>query len=105
MDLAREIGVTIPVLESTTSLLTAVGRRAAVIRHGVLLVRFAGMERHAFVMSCAFHEARPLEVPPLPGLDAIRPQRGRPLRWTFDGNPTDETPEGRLIIEVAPLRS
>jgi hypothetical protein len=72
MDLAREIGVTIPVLESTTSLLTAVGRRAAVIRHGVLLVRFAGMERHAFVMSCAFHEARPLEVPPLPGLDAIR---------------------------------
>jgi hypothetical protein len=44
---------TVPAHQTTTDMMTALGRRSAVIRPGELLVRFIGIEAHAIVVSCA----------------------------------------------------
>jgi hypothetical protein len=100
MATARDFNLKVPGRFQSFSILTAAGQQPAGISEGHIVAKFVGMEAHSFVFPCNFFQDRPANVPALLGLNGLRPQRGRRLRWTFDGNPATGAPDGTFVIEV-----
>jgi hypothetical protein len=102
MSLALENEITIPRRRSVASARTAGGRRSDVTAEGSLLVKFVGLEAHPFVIPCVFVEDRPTDLPGLLGLNALQTERGPYLRFTLDGTPQPDMPQGCVVIDFIP---
>jgi hypothetical protein len=87
--------------EQTAARQVAIGRVEVRLRLGALRVRLApDVTEEPFVWPFEFWRDRPLNRPPLLGLDSIV----FGCRWVFDGTPRDagQSPFGQLLTQDAP---